>query len=135
MSRLLQEIQNCAAGPARRGASGAWSMDFTFPPSFMGFDGHFPGRPILPGMVQIMAATLVAGSGGPLALEKISRAKFSRIVEPGETIRVEADLAEKNSRIQAVVRILVGEETAATMTLFLSPPDDMPPAVPKGIIP
>lgn len=135
MSRLLQEIQNCAAGPARRGASGAWSMDFTFPSSFMGFDGHFPGRPILPGMVQIMAATLVAGGGGPLTLEKISRAKFSRIVEPGETIRVEADLSEKNGRIQAVVRILAGEEPAAAMTLFLSPPDDMPPTAPEGIIP
>lgn len=119
MSRLLQEILGCATGPARRGDSGAWVMDFVFPPTFTGFDGHFPGRPILPGMVQIMAATLTAGGGRAFALEKIGRAKFSRIITPGESIRVEAGLMEKSERFQAAVRISSGDETAATMTLLL----------------
>lgn len=120
MSTLLQEIRRCAEGPAADGASGR-TMTFIFPPSFIGFQGHFPVDPILPGMVQIMSGIITAETTRPLTLIKVGRAKFSRIIKPLEPVRVIAATSEKNETIQAHIQITVHEEVAATLTLELAP--------------
>ena len=119
MSRLLRHIRSCAAGPARTHDDGTKSMEFVFPPDFLGFSGHFPDRPILPGIVQIMTGILAAG--GDAALAKVVRAKFTRIISPGEPVLVVAGCREKGGLIQADIRVSVHDETAATITLNLDP--------------
>ena len=61
---------------------------FTFGDDFAGFDGHFPGNPLLPGIAQIMAAVLTAAPGRDARLREIGRSKFLNMVRPGETMRV-----------------------------------------------
>ncbi len=71
------------------------------------FNGHFPGAPIMPGVLQVEA---LAQSGGIMLMKNqvddpeknlvvftgINKAKFRKSVEPGDQIRMEVTL--KNQR-------------------------------------
>lgn len=118
MSRLLREVLSCATGPARTDENGFRTMEFIFPSTFVGFDGHFPDRPILPGIVQVLAGMLTAGEGN-MALHKVVKAKFSRVVSPDELMVVRAENQKKDDTILASIIINVGGDTAATMTIVL----------------
>lgn len=70
--------------------TGENSLEFsiTFPDSFSGFQGHFPGNSILPGVVQLMTVqtALEKKLNRRLSLYEISAAKFKAPVLPGEKI-------------------------------------------------
>lgn len=120
MSRLLREVRSCATGPAHTDEHGSRTMEFIFPPTFVGFDGHFPDQPILPGIVQILSGILAAGDGS-MALQKVTKAKFSRIINPGELVLVRAETQKTGANILATITISVDGDTAAAMTLALLP--------------
>ncbi len=64
------------------------------------FQGHFPGAPVMPGVLMIEALTQVAtvlllereGRGLQVFLRGVDRAKFRRQVGPGDTVVAETDL-------------------------------------------
>ena len=70
------------------------------------FKGHFPGFPVMPGMLiceaivqsgAILIAHLPGGSmqGMVPALTRISNAKFKQMVRPGDVLEMEVKLKEK----------------------------------------
>ncbi len=69
------------------------------------FQGHFPGRPVMPGVLIIEAMAQAAGvlafkSGGPVGktvmyLTGIDEAKFRRLVVPGDQLRFEIEVLKK----------------------------------------
>ncbi|MBX3245403.1 MAG: 3-hydroxyacyl-ACP dehydratase FabZ [Acidobacteria bacterium] len=74
------------------------------------FAGHFPGAPVMPGVLQIEALAQV---GAILALREfdaseekipffsgIEEAKFRRPVVPGDTLRLEVTALRTGSRVQ-----------------------------------
>lgn len=74
------------------------------------FQGHFPGRPIMPGVLQVealaqTAAILaietfeLAGSGKLVYFMSIDEAKFRAPVEPGVLLDLEAGFLQKRSRV------------------------------------
>lgn len=74
------------------------------------FQGHFPGRPIMPGVLQIealaQAAAILAietlelaGSGKLVYFMAIEEAKFRAPVEPGVLLHLEAGFVQKRSRV------------------------------------
>jgi len=67
-----------------------WEASFLFPPEFIAFQGHFPGRAILPGacQVQCLLTMLEEFSGKPLALKEIVLAKYITPVLPDEAVTV-----------------------------------------------
>lgn len=74
------------------------------------FQGHFPGRPIMPGVLQVEA---LAQAAGILAIEAlglagsrklvyfmaIEEAKFRAPVEPGVLLDLEAGFVQKRSKV------------------------------------
>jgi 3-hydroxyacyl-[acyl-carrier-protein] dehydratase len=74
------------------------------------FQGHFPGRPIMPGVLQIEALaqaagilaveTLdLAGSGKLVYFMAIESAKFRAPVEPGCLLELKAGFLQQRSRV------------------------------------
>ena len=74
------------------------------------FQGHFPGRPIMPGVLQIEALaqtaailaieTLeLAGSGKLVYFMAIEEAKFRAPVEPGVLLDLEVGFVQKRARV------------------------------------
>ncbi|GAB4299916.1 MAG: 3-hydroxyacyl-ACP dehydratase FabZ [Desulfuromonadia bacterium] len=68
------------------------------------FTGHFPGAPVMPGVLIIEAMAQAAGIMAYLALDEASRnklcyfvsidnAKFRRPVIPGDQLRIEVELS------------------------------------------
>lgn len=53
------------------------------------FAGHFPGRPIVPGVVLLDAAQRVIETANGLTLAGISVAKFHSPVSPGEQLTLD----------------------------------------------
>ena len=76
------------------------------------FDGHFPGKPILPGVALLQHAWKVArGSfGDGIKLAGFSRVKFKRIVRPGEKITVQVDLSDGQKSGPVPFEVLVEDQ-------------------------
>ena len=68
--------------------SGGLSSGFIFPEDFVGFQGHFPGNKILPGICQIQCAIamLEKWQGKRAVLKEIIMAKFLSPVFPSEEL-------------------------------------------------
>lgn len=94
---------------------------FAFTPGFPGFDGHFPGNPIVPGIVQLMAAARAASRGDRSSVVSVSRCKFLRPVVPGEKIRALADVEEKEGMLHCRARLSVGDAPCAEAGFVLRP--------------
>lgn len=89
------------------------------------FQGHFPGRPIMPGVLIIEALaqaagvlaveTLgLAGSGKLVYFMAIEEAKFRKPVEPGVLLRLEVAFTQKRARVcKFAGRALIDGELAA----------------------
>jgi len=74
------------------------------------FQGHFPGRPIMPGVLQVEAlaqaagvlaveALGLAGSGKLVYFMSIDNVKFRKPVEPGVLLRLEVEFLQKRARV------------------------------------
>lgn len=74
------------------------------------FQGHFPGRPIMPGVLQIEALAQaagilavetmnLAGSGKLVYFMAIEDAKFRAPVEPGCLLTLEVSFVQKRARV------------------------------------
>jgi len=111
-----------ASGAALETQGEEWLREYVFGEGFVGFDGHFPGQPVLPAMVQLMAGAQCAGDAAGEALRPVgvARAKFLRPILPGEKMRVRVRLSPKGSDIVAIVSIDVCGEAAATFQLTLT---------------
>ena len=71
------------------------------------FSGHFPGRPTLPGVLQIEALAQVGaiavlthhlGAGRLPLFGGLNKARFRRQVEPGEQLRLEVEMTRLSAR-------------------------------------
>ena len=93
------------------------------------FQGHFPGRPVMPGVLVIEA---LAQAGGLLTqlsrdpanpqtetfyLVKVDNAKFSRMVVPGDRLELEVELKRRirNMAQYAGVARVDGEQVACAI--------------------
>ena len=91
MNRLKAEIAQCAGAELKIIGPQKVSRQYCFPPSFIGFSGHFPGYPVLPAFAEVMTAVAVIEEwkGRPCELSSLQRGKFRIEVRPGQVINVE----------------------------------------------
>lgn len=87
---------------ARRTADGALELDLDVPAQSPWFEGHFPGRPILPGVVQVGWAAHFAGAlaGHDEPPMQIERMKFRRPVLPGARLTLRLVLSGTRVRYE-----------------------------------
>ena len=76
--------------------------------------GHFPGRPLVPGVV-LLDEVLACAGGGTLA--RIPQVKFVAPLRPGEDARIEIERDGARARF----RVLRGEVLLASGELHFAP--------------
>ena len=89
-SDMSEAIRAAAIGEIERRADGSVRQRYVFNADFPGFSGHFPGRPILPAVLQIMAANQLveAATEQRLLSAAIERAKFVQPIVPGAVVEI-----------------------------------------------
>lgn len=97
-----------------------------FPADEPAFAGHFPGAPVLPGVVLIDTAVALVGQalGKPLRLEHLDSVKFVRTVAPGDILDLAFTLKpdpECPQRIRATARWIRGAERISEMSWTAGP--------------
>ena len=98
------------------------------------FQGHFPGHPIMPGVLILEAMAQVGGCGALNAEENlgklayflgINNAKFRKPVVPGDTLRIEVDILKKKLSILQVRAVAKVNDIVVTeadmMFAFVTP--------------
>jgi 3-hydroxyacyl-[acyl-carrier-protein] dehydratase len=98
------------------------------------FQGHFPGLPVMPGVMQVEAlaqtmAVFVAkqpGFGDRIGLfAGIDECRFKRVVVPGDTLRLEVTMDKLGSRFGRGRGVAsVDGETACDVTLSFIIPNE-----------
>lgn len=91
------------------------TAEISFPQSFVGFRGHFPDQPILPGVCQIGIALAMAERmcEKPQTLVEVVNAKFVSVVVPDQRLTVRCRIAEDLLR----ATLSSGEERVAELKL------------------
>ena len=123
-SDLTEAIRAAAVDEIEQRADGSVRQRYVFSPGFPGFSGHFPGRPILPAVLQIMAANYLveAATGQRLLPAAIERAKFVQPIVPGAVVEI---VCRRHSGAAAdlwEVRIDADRQAAASFFLTLRVP-------------
>ncbi len=95
-------------------------------PEFHFFQGHYPGFPVLPGVIQCemtfqTAAVLIAtvketGDGRVPVVARLNNTKFRRLVRPGETVDIHVTITDKVKDVFYLTGTVgVGKEISARM--------------------
>lgn len=94
---------------------------FRFPADLEVFAGHFPGKPLLPGIFLIEATRHAAerATGNRLAIRCVEEAKFTAEVKPGDTVTVEALLAQEEGGWRCDASLLAAQAQVARIRLDL----------------
>ncbi len=97
--------------------------EYTFTADAYFFKGHFPGFPVVPGVLLVEAIAQCGGAGvvesdlveaRSILLATVSSAKFRRPVRPDETVRFEVEYMKTSPRLlRQRGKAFVGGEIAA----------------------
>ncbi len=118
---LIDRVVSCDPG---RNAVGVRRFEASEP----FFTGHFPGDPVVPGVLLCEAVAQMAGiaagppsDGGGWRLSAIQRAKFLSPVPPDSEIRVEVEVTRVwGTLVQAAGRVWLGEILVAECGVVLN---------------
>jgi len=119
---MRESIRHAHTSGPQPDATDSATLEFCFPAEDPTFAGHFPTRPLLPGVFQLEMARFAAEAvlQCPLAVREITKAKFLRPIIPAETVRVELKLSAKADTIQVRAAFTVTGRPAGEALLQLA---------------
>ena len=103
----------------RQTGEGSMELDLEIDPGLLWFQGHFPGHPILPGVVQMDWAVHFAREelGLNLPAAQAVQIKFKAVISPGD--RVSLTLAHQTAKRRLTFQYRRGEDVCSSGTVFL----------------
>ena len=91
-----------------------FSATVTFIPSHPVFGGHFPGQPIVPGVILVEIATALAGNitGKQLVASEVSVIKFLKMADPAKNtvLWINGSIVEEEHKYKAEMNFYSGED-------------------------
>ena len=106
------------------------------------FNGHFPGKPIMPGVLIVEAMAQSSGvligsspelKGKIVMFMSINNAKFRRQVVPGDQLRMEVEVVKMKPRLAVLAgKAYVGQELAAEAEMMVGISDSSGAEADKG---
>ena len=119
VSVMSAELRSRVAGLRQTGEN-EYACTIDFDPAFRGFEGHFEGNPIVPGICLVLAARVAAEAALNKALvtRSIANCRFRRPVMAGEQAALRIKL-EKTSEDLWIVRadVRVGGEVCTQLQM------------------
>jgi 3-hydroxymyristoyl/3-hydroxydecanoyl-(acyl carrier protein) dehydratase len=91
-------------------------MRFSIPPDHPSLPGHFPGRPLVPGVLLLeRVLEAIEAAQGPLAAVRLPQVKFVQPLLPGEVaeIAIQGDAPRWKFRVLRGEKLLASGEVAA----------------------
>jgi len=118
VSKIKTEVEHYKTGLAKTDQSAI--SRFSFPQEFIGFQGHFPTKKVLPGACQIQCAitTIEKTTGKAVGLKEIILAKYVAPVFPDEEISCKlVDTGEEGTEPTFKVTISKADAKVAELKL------------------
>lgn len=86
---------------------GVISAELCCPLDLPAFDGHFPGKPVLPAVIQLVTVRMLAGEflQMPLEMVETGKMKFKAMIEPEETIQIRVALEQIDRHWRVVFKL------------------------------
>jgi 3-hydroxyacyl-[acyl-carrier-protein] dehydratase len=119
MSVLIEAVKRSALGPAQIKSPDAITGRYCFSDDFPGFSGHFPGYPILPAVVQLVAAQCLIEEqkGHRIECRSVQNAKFLQEIRPGNEILIQCADCPVKGQPGSRIQIYSGDKIAASFLM------------------
>ena len=127
MNDMNEAIRTCGTKPAVKTDRG-WEKTYIFPVDFLGFQGHFPGNPIMPAILQIMIAREAINEqmGAEYDVLSVNRAKYMKVVTADTAVTVVWTIKEKPDSIACKCVLETKGTPASKLSFTLSPKQGRP---------
>lgn len=119
---LRQAIVACAQSPVITAEEG-YQWELLFGEDFVGFDGHFPGHPVLPAFIQILSTqcALQQRTGQAWSLRRVKRAKFMKTVTPNQRVILTWKEKDMEEGLQGNFTLCVSDVKVASFIALYTP--------------
>ena len=101
---------------------GKISAEICCPHDFQAFDGHFPGQPVLPAVIQLVLVRILVADllQVPLETVKTGRIKFKGMITPDEKIQIQVTVEEIDQCWKADFKLRKLEAIVASGTIMFN---------------
>jgi len=108
------------------------SADIHVPSDSPWFDGHFPGKPILPGVAQIgmVFDAIRKARNQDLKLSSVRRVRFKRIIRPDDRLKIMAAPLKQEADSYSF-RILIQDETVCSGVMTIENQSELRTNIPE----